>query len=208
MKQPNILLIMSDQHSARALGALGNPVVRTPNLDRLAREGVLFRNAYTNSPICCPARMAFMTGRYPHHNKAIDNGSTLSSEEPTFAHALTRAGYETVICSRMHFHGPDQHHGFERRLASEINNPIYYPPDRLGVNRAERPRFGGVRDDDGEDDFVPRTTPGVKHDDHVLAKACEYLEQGSWGERPFLLTASFVGPHPAVKNRPFTPHYG
>ena len=198
---PNILFIMSDQHSPAAFGAYGAEAVRTPNLDRLAAEGVLFRNAYCNSPICGPSRWSLLTGEYVHEHGAYDNGATLSSDEPTFAHALTRAGYETVLCSRMHIHGFDQYHGFEKRLATECNNPIDYPPDRMRPELAADPKWGGVEPDDGEE-YVPVASPCNGHDEHAFAKAKAYLASREWGERPFLLVASFVAPHPYLRRRP------
>ncbi len=200
-KPLNILFIMSDQHSAAALGALGNSVVQTPNLDRIARDGVTFRNCYCNSPICGPSRWSLMTGQFVHNHKGWDNGSTLSSEEPTFAHPLTQSGYETAICARMHFQGPDQHHGYELRLATEHNNPIIYGSLGLGDGLTENPACEGIRDCEIPKDYPARKSPRLLHDDYVLEKCREYLRGKSWAARPFMLTASFLAPHPSVKRR-------
>ena len=118
--QPNILLIMSDQHSPHVVGCYGDTVVRTPNIDALAARGVAFDNAYTNYPLCCPARMSFMSGREPYELQGWHNGFVLPSGTPTWAHALGNAGYETLLCGRMHFNGPDQRHGFQRRIFPEV----------------------------------------------------------------------------------------
>ena len=83
---PNILFILSDQHSKFHLGCYGDPLVRTPHLDRLASEGMRFANAYTPSPLCVPARMAFMTGRRPSANQVWGNDHILNSALPTWAH--------------------------------------------------------------------------------------------------------------------------
>jgi len=200
-EQPNILIIMSDQHSPNALGILGNEVIKTPNLDRLATEGTLFRNCYCNAPICVASRMAFMTGQYAHQVRAYDNGSTLAMDEPTFAHALTRAGYETVICSRMHFNGIDQHHGFEKRLASELNNPIDYGPDSIGFNLFPDPEWGNVVCNESATTYNSDPSPRLRHDDYTLEQASDYLKGHEWGKRPFCLMASFVGPHPYAASR-------
>ena len=117
--RPNILVLMSDQHSKRQLGSYGDSLVRTPNLDRLASEGMLFENAYCPSPVCVPSRMSFMTGRTPTGNRVWTNQHALHSGIPTWAHALGIAGYETALIGRMHFVGPDQRHGFERRPLGE-----------------------------------------------------------------------------------------
>ena len=80
--RPNILVLMSDQHSKRQLGCYGDSLVRTPNLDRLASEGMLFENAYCPSPVCVPSRMSFMTGRTPTGNRVWTNQNVLHSGIP------------------------------------------------------------------------------------------------------------------------------
>src|SRR5690349_1847806 len=99
----NILVIMSDQHSKNVLGCYGNQIVRTPNIDRLAMEGILFKNAYCPAPLCVPCRMSFMTSRTPSHNQVWTNEHILSSSIPTWAHYLGANGYETALIGRMHF---------------------------------------------------------------------------------------------------------
>lgn len=122
--KPNILILMADQLTATALPAYGNTVAKTPHIDRLCERGVVFRNAYCNSPLCAPARAAFMSGRLPSATGAYDNAAEFSADVPTFAHYLRRAGYRTVLAGKMHFIGPDQLHGFEGRLTTDI-----YPAD-------------------------------------------------------------------------------
>src|SRR5918998_795824 len=90
--QPNLLVIMSDEHAPQFSGAYGHPLVQTPHLDQLAAEGVLFEQAYCNSPLCVPSRMSFMTGRYPSEIGVWDNASPLPSDTPTWAHLLRAAG--------------------------------------------------------------------------------------------------------------------
>lgn len=102
------------------MGCAGHPAVQTPNMDALAAEGVLFENAYTSCPLCVPARMSMLTGRLPSHTGVYTNQGSIPAEMPTFLHSLTLAGYETVLCGRMHFEGEDQRHGFTRRIAGDI----------------------------------------------------------------------------------------
>ena len=125
--KPDIVMIVSDQHKASVAGCYGDPTVQTPNIDRLASEGVLFENAYCNYPVCGPSRQSFLTGRYPHQIGCWDNGSTLASDIPTFAHALGLAGYETVLDGRAHWIGPDQRHGYEERLVGDISESYWVP---------------------------------------------------------------------------------
>src|SRR5438132_12829109 len=88
MPKPNFLILMADQLTPGALPAYGNAVARTPNLDSLAADGITFRSAYCNSPLCAPSRFSFMTGRLPSAIGAYDNAAELSAELPTFAHYL------------------------------------------------------------------------------------------------------------------------
>lgn len=123
--KPNILFIMADQMVAPML-KMHNPssVIQTPNIDKLAESGVVFDSAYCNSPLCAPSRFCLVTGQLPSKIGAYDNASHLNADLPTFAHYLRREGYETVLSGKMHFIGPDQLHGYEKRLTSDI-----YPGD-------------------------------------------------------------------------------
>ena len=100
--RPNILLIMSDQHNARYLGCEGHPFLETPNIDRIASEGVRFRAAYCNSPICAPARAATMYGRYPVELGVVTNGSRIRRKGLHLAQHLERAGYATGVSGKTH----------------------------------------------------------------------------------------------------------
>ncbi|MDO4240903.1 sulfatase-like hydrolase/transferase, partial [Micrococcus sp.] len=103
--RPNVLVIMYDQIAPSALRCYGNPVTLSPTVDRLAREGVVFDAAYTNSPLCTPARYCFMTGQLPSVTGGFDNAAFLSSTIPTFAHHARLQGYRTVLDGKMHFVG-------------------------------------------------------------------------------------------------------
>ncbi len=93
--KPNILIIMTDEHNPMISKPYGHPLVRTPNMQRLADNGAVFDNAYCNSPLCSPSRMSFMTGKYPFRIRAWDNSVALASDEATWAHRLNAAGYDT-----------------------------------------------------------------------------------------------------------------
>ena len=110
--------------TAFALAHYGNPVVKTPNIDRLAASGVVFENAYCNNPICAPSRASMMTGQLSSRICAYDNASEFAVEVPTFAHYLSELGYRTCLSGKMHFVGPDQLHGFQERVTTDI-----YPSD-------------------------------------------------------------------------------
>src|SRR6201996_8132286 len=122
--RPNILVLMADQLTSSALKAYGGRVARTPNIDVLAKEGVVFDSFYCNSPLCAPSRFSFMAGQLPSKIGAYDNAAEFPAQVPTFAHYLRSAGYRTILSGKMHFCGPDQLHGFEERLTTDI-----YPAD-------------------------------------------------------------------------------
>ena len=124
MAQPNILVLMADQLNPKFLSAYGDEIAQTPTINRLAREGVVFDSAYCNSPLCAPSRYAFLTGQLASRIGAYDNASELTAATPTFAHYLRDEGYRTILAGKMHFCGPEQLHGFEERLTTDI-----YPAD-------------------------------------------------------------------------------
>jgi choline-sulfatase len=111
---------MADQMTPFLLEACGGQGARTKHLNALAKRGAWFRNAYTPSPICAPARSSFMTGLQASKVGSYDNGDPFQSFVPTFAHYLTNQGYETVLSGKMHFIGADQPHGFRRRLNAGV----------------------------------------------------------------------------------------
>ena len=115
----HLLFIFSDQHTQRVAGCYGDPVVETPNIDRIAAEGARFDNCYCPSPICVPSRMAMLTARHPHRQECWTNDDQLRSDLPTWLHMLGGAGLHPVLVGRMHAMGLDQHHGYAERLVGE-----------------------------------------------------------------------------------------
>ncbi|MFT5399085.1 MAG: choline-sulfatase [Gammaproteobacteria bacterium] len=195
-KKQNILIVMADQLTALALGCYGNPVVKSPNIDRLADEGVLFESAYSSSPLCTPARYAFMTGQNISNCGGYDNASYMPATMPTFAHYLRLMGYRSCLSGKMHFVGPDQLHGFEDRVTTDI-----YPAD-----------FGWVPDWTAPDDRidlwyhnmssvkqagVASISNQLEYDDEVGAQAMRVIYDHARNEddRPLCLVASFIHPH-------------
>ena len=122
-RRPHILIFQTDQLAAQALGLYGG-FAKTPNLESLARGGVVFENTYCNYPLCAPSRFSMLTGQLATSIGAFDNAAQLPVDLPTFAHHLRRADYRTCLSGKMHFIGPDQLHGFEERLTTDI-----YPAD-------------------------------------------------------------------------------
>lgn len=118
MKTPHILFLMDDQHRFDWFGFAGHPVVKTPNLDGLAAEGVVFENAYTPAPLCIPARQCLATGQFPRDCGVENFGQDLPPGSETFARALSRVGMETVCAGKLHHMGTDQMQGWNRRICN------------------------------------------------------------------------------------------
>lgn len=193
--QPNILLIICDQLTPAALPAYGNPVVHAPVISRLASEGVVFDSAYCSAPLCAPARYGLLSGCLPSRLGGYDNASELPTEAPTFAHYLRLAGYRTILSGKMHFVGPNQLHGFEERLTTDI-----YPADFGWVPNWDRP---GERQEWYHNmSSVLEAGPCIRtnqldYDEevvHATRRKLYDLARRPDG-RPFLLTVSLTHPH-------------
>ena len=134
MTRPNLLFLFSDQHARRVAGFHGDPTSPTPNLDRLASEGVVFDNAYCPSPLCVPSRMSMLTGRHPFEQECWTNDDYLRSDAATWLHSLGAAGYRPALAGRLHAMGPDQLHGYADRMVGD-HSPNWggVPRHDLGV---------------------------------------------------------------------------
>ncbi|MBN1556529.1 MAG: sulfatase-like hydrolase/transferase [Lentisphaerae bacterium] len=197
-RKPNIVFLLSDQHTPSVTGCYGNETVRTPNIDRLAGEGVVFDGFYCNSPLCVPSRMSMMTGRYPWKIDVLNNGHTLDSRIPTFAHMAAGAGYRTALAGRMHFVGSDQRHGFQERVGGDYGlyayhggSPTNFAPLAVQGNPANGSQpapllYTGAGD-----------TETIELDRRTNAAARDWLERYARedGEHPFLLTVGYFSPH-------------
>ena len=202
---PNILVLMVDQLNGTLFPDGPAPFLHAPNLKRLAARSVRFRNSYTASPLCAPARGAFMSGRLPSSTGIYDNAAEFPSALPTYAHHLRRAGYQTALSGKMHFVGPDQLHGFEERLTTDI-----YPADFGWTPDYRKP---GERIDWWYHNLGSVTGAGVaeitnqmEYDDEVAHHATAKLYDLARGHdtRPWMLTVSFTHPHdPYVARRRF-----
>ena len=190
---PNILLVISDQHSPHYLGCNGDPLVRTPHLDALAERGVLFEHTYCAAPLCVPSRMTFLTGRHCSDIGVWTNGCMLPSQVPTFAHALGATGYETILGGRMHFVGPDQRHGFERRIIGDVLSPF---PGGPAPDLGSIPMSTTGQSKVAVEISGPGRTAYQAYDVAVTDACSRYLStRDSASDRPFCLVAGYVLPH-------------
>ena len=131
MIEPNIIFVFSDQQRYSALGSSGNSLIRTPNIDRLAAEGILFRQAFSSCPICSPYRGQALTGRYSHKNGVIDNEYSLFEDQTTLAQALGNAGHRTAYIGKWHLgygpYGEEKRYGFDYMAAHDcIHNSMLH----------------------------------------------------------------------------------
>ncbi len=193
--QPNILIVMADQLAPAFLPAYGHKLVKTPHLDALAASGVVFDNAYCASPLCSPSRASLMSGLLPSRTRVYDNAAEFAAAIPTFAHHLRTLGYRTVLSGKMHFCGPDQLHGFEQRLTTDV-----YPADFGWTPDWDRPgdrpswyhNMSSVR----QAGLAVRTNQ-LDFDDEVTFAAEREIFDKARGldKRPLLLVASLTHPH-------------
>ena len=193
MKNPNILFLQVDQLGAGFLPAYGNSVCKSPNIDSLAAAGAVFDNAYCNFPLCAPSRFSMAAGQLASAIGAYDNAAEMPASVPTYAHYLRRIGYHTALSGKMHFIGPDQHHGFEERLTPDL-----YPADFSWV-----PNWSDEGDRDTNDprsveiSGVCSRSVQIDFDEEVAHRAIGHLYDRARCEarRPFFLQVSFTHPH-------------
>ena len=190
----NVLLIMADQLNPMVLPAYGGRA-RTPAIDRLAAGGAVFDAAYCNSPLCAPSRAAFMTGRLPSRTGGYDNAAPFGSDVPTFAHMMRMRGYRTTLAGKMHFAGPDQLHGFEERLTTDIYPADFgWTPDWARPER--RPSWYHNMSSVSDAGTCIRTNQ-LDFDEEVAFTAERAIYDAARGadDRPFCLVASLTHPH-------------
>ncbi|PTQ12739.1 choline-sulfatase [Sphingomonas oleivorans] len=191
----NFLFLMADQMAAAALPFYGHATVKAPHLTRLASRGVLFDSAYCSSPLCAPSRFSMLSGQLPSRIGAYDNACEFSAETPSFAHYLRIAGYRTILAGKMHFVGPDQLHGFEERLTTDIYPADFgWTPDWARI--AERPSWYHSMDSVLTAGPCIRTNQ-LDFDEEVVFATRRKLFDIARGtdERPFCLVASLTHPH-------------
>lgn len=181
-RRPNVLFVMTDDHSVAHLSCYGNKTVRTPNMDRIATEGVLFRNAFCTNSLCAPARATCLTGTYSHVNGVLGNSEakdtkpeTMKPGLATWPEELKRAGYKTAVVGKWHL--TDQPRGFDYSCVLP-GQGLYFDPDF--IENGERKKFKGYATDITTD------------------LALKWLE--SAGDGPWALVYQHKAPH-----RPFTP---
>jgi choline-sulfatase len=198
-QQPNFVIFMLDQLAPQFLPAYGHKIVKTPALSAFAEQSVIFDAAYCNAPLCAPSRYSFMAGRLPTKIGAWDNAAEFMAETPTFAHHLAALGYDMTLSGKMHFCGPDQLHGFHRRLTTDV-----YPSDFAWVPDWEHPEmkldwFHNM--DVVHQAGICTRSAYLDFDDEVVFQAKRHLfdlaraRSSGQSQQPFCLVVSLISPH-------------
>jgi len=194
MQRTNLIVILSDEHNPKVAGYAGHPVVRTPNLDRLAARGTRFTSAYTNCPICVPARASLATGRYVHQHRCWDNAIAYEGKPATWGHRAMAQGHRAVSIGKLHYlDSAPQRNGFDEEiLPMHIVGGV---GDLLGLIRDELPRRVGAMK------LGPEAGPGesdyTRYDRDIAAHAVRWLreEAPKHRDKPWVLYVGFVAPH-------------
>jgi len=205
----NLLVIMSDEHNPKMLGTAGHPLIQTPNLDRLARRGTQFTNAYTTCPICVPARASFATGRRVHEIGYWDNSMGYDGQVQSWGHQLRDAGHIVESVGKLHYRCETDDTGFNRQhIPMHIVNGV--GKVHLSIRR-QFPDFIATMSPNG---IIPQAGPGesdyTRYDRNICRLACEWLREASMRnvDKPWLLFVSFVTPHyPLVAPEEFFSRY-
>ena len=202
MTRPNILIFMVDQLNGTLFPDGPTDWLVTPNLRALAARSTRFANAYTASPLCAPARASFMSGQMTRRTRVYDNAAEFASDIPTYAHHLRRAGYQTCLSGKMHFVGPDQLHGFEERLTTDV-----YPADLAWTPDWTKPdtridhwyhNMDAVRQAG-----TAMTTFQYDYDDEAVFLARRRIfDHTMAGDAPLAMVVSLIHPHDPYVARP------
>ena len=192
-RPPNILLIMSDEHQAAVTGCYANRIIRSPNLDGLARRGIAFEAAYTNSPLCVPARLSFTAGKYVSQLAAWSNNCWIADADvASLPRIMTAAGYDSLLCGKMHY-DPARRYGFSE-IGGNMNRHVKSgrgsrrDADDESVNiRSRDQRFAQFR--------TARSSGVLRHDRRVTAGTLKFLAGRKRTDKPFFLVVGYLAPH-------------
>ena len=209
-KKPNILFLMSDEHRFDISGFAGNPIIRTPHLDHLAKDAVVFNNAYTPAPICIPARQCMAAGQLPRTCGVEVYGEDLPINYQTFAKTLAQNGYKTVAAGKLHHYGIDQMQGWLQRIAGdcEVSLKHYLEKDQSTISTSDNTigmLQSGLKWNDKKE--ILRAGPGIsayaRKDQLAIQGTKDFIYQyfidsyydRATPEQPLLLYVGLLNPH-------------
>ncbi len=202
MTQPaNLIFFQSDNHNRSVTGCYGHTYVKTPNIDRIAASGVRFENSYSTSALCCPARAAIATGRYPHQTGFWDNAIAYDGSVPTWHHRLREQGHAVTAVGKLHYRSSDDDNGFTEEI-----EPMHLHDGKGAIKNLLRGYDAEPPKDDGSFWKLYMTRSGVgethyqEYDRRITAQSIEWLKRhGRANGKPWVLYVSYISPHP-----PFT----
>jgi choline-sulfatase len=211
MKPQNLLVIMSDEHNPKMLGCAGHPMVRTPNLDRLAARGTRFSAAYTTCPICVPARASFATGRYVHEIGYWDNAIAYDGRVEGWGHRLQAAGIRVESIGKLHYRKQEDPTGFDvQHIPMHIKDGVgmvhlsirgQFPDFPLPTPKQGRKGAIVLNVSVGESEYT-------RYDRKIADLACDWLRDAAGRNTPWVLFVSFVTPHyPLIAPEEFVTDY-
>lgn len=180
-KRPNIIYIMADDHAEQAISAYGHPISKlapTPNIDKIAQEGALFKNNFCTNSICGPSRAVVLTGKFSHQNGFRMNGDQFDGSQQTFPKLLQEAGYNTAMIGKWHLHGLPQGFDYWKILKDQGN---YYNPDFISINEATK-----VADTVQVEGYAT---------DLITQDGLAYLNKMKDSNKPFMLMLQHKAPH-------------
>lgn len=192
---PNMLVILSDEHQARAMGCAGHPFVQTPNLDRLAARGTRFTDAYTPCPICVPARASFATGRYAHQNRLWDNAMPYTGTPKGWGHALQDRNVPVESIGKLHYRDAGDDAGFDvEHIPMQVAGGVGMVWASI---RREHERKALSTGRMLADYIGPGTSKYTDYDAAVTKRTCDWLSQRAEADddQPWCLYVGLVAPH-------------
>jgi len=208
-KQPNILILCSDQQRFDTLGCYNNSFTNTPNIDTIAKEGVLFEKAYAQNPVCTPSRSSFMTGRYPRTTRCRQNGADIPEDEILFSKILSDNGYTCGLSGKLHLSAADPITGdrIERRINDGFH--VFEWSHDSSLRHASNAYHRWLKGNkikyevscSNESIYVDYGMPAEWHLSKFCAdKAIEFIQTNESFDNPWMFMVNFFDPHP-----PFDP---
>lgn len=202
-ERKNILFIFPDQMRADYLGCYGASFAKTPNIDKLAAEGIRYENAISPSPACIPARASIFTGRNSIENGVMSNNRWLRPDKKecgvqTWTEQLAASGYETVGIGKMHFYPWDSMEGFEKRIISEDKRHVKVQDDYAQALETQglckKRGWEHAQYTESKGTYINELPRNMQADQWITEQACEYLKNRQ-DERPFALMVGWLSPH-------------
>ncbi len=191
-KPMNLLILFSDQHNKEKTGCYGDPFIHTPNIDRLAANGTRFTKAYTNNPICVPARAALVNGDYTFRHSYWDNAHPYAGKEEGWGHRLVQQGYKVTTVGKLHYKDDIPETGFpDQRIPLNVKGAVGDVTHTIRDGTMRRPflRDEMLTADEGDSDYL-------RYDANVARQAAEFLKTEAKAEaKPWCLFVGFVCPH-------------